>query len=79
MLINALRGHLAEFGIIAHKGQGGLRVRLKRCMTPKTLCPRRHVLRWTVLLINFAYSEQRLGGSNHASPHSTLPTMSAGG
>lgn len=39
MLINALRGHLAEFGIIAAQGAAGVRAAIEAFMRSNTACP----------------------------------------
>src|SRR3977135_843832 len=38
MLINALRGRIAEFGIIAARGPGGVTAAISRCMRRRIVC-----------------------------------------
>jgi len=79
MLINALRGHLAEFGIIAARGPGGVTAAIAALHEAQDGLPCWPGWRCTALSISCASSETRSSRWRSVSWRITAPTMPVGG
>ncbi|MGF7174950.1 hypothetical protein FHS63_002721 [Azospirillum doebereinerae] len=79
MLVNGLRGHLAEFGIIAAKGLGGVKTIVEALHEAQDQLPSWRGWRCTGSSSNFATSAPRSNDWRSASWFGIGPAMSADG
>lgn len=79
MLINALRGHLGEFGIVAPQGPAGVQAALRALREESRICPIWRILHWEAWQTSLTTSAQRSADWNAGFLSGTARMRRAGG